>query len=61
MKLYEVPRNSRIKFTHETQEYILDFHHLDGMYSYCTDLDGNVVHLGASTEVEIVSNEINHV
>jgi hypothetical protein len=33
---------------------IFKFHHIDGMYSYCTDKDGNVVHLAAWTEVEVV-------
>lgn len=30
------------------------FHHIDGMYSYCLDEDDHVVHLGASTPVEII-------
>jgi len=32
----------------------LFFEHVDGMYSYCKDVDGNVVHLAAWTEVDIV-------
>jgi hypothetical protein len=50
MKLYEVPRNSRI-VTEGGKE--LNFSHVDGMYSYCTDDDGNVVHLAAWAEVEV--------
>ena len=50
MKLYEVPRNSRIILT-EVEE--LNFHHIDGMYSYCTDDKGNIIHLSASTDVKI--------
>ncbi len=30
------------------------FDHIDGMYSYCRDKQGNVVHLPAWTEVEIM-------
>jgi len=51
MKLYDVPPNSTIRID---EHWILDFHHVDGMYSYCTDKDGNVVHLAAWTEVEVI-------
>lgn len=50
MKLYEVPRNSRIVLSDGTQ---FNFKHIDGMYSYCTDDQGNVVHLVAWEEVEV--------
>jgi hypothetical protein len=53
MKLYDVPKNTRIRLTHEGEVYEYLFHRLDGMYSYCTDDDGNVLHLAAWTEVEI--------
>jgi hypothetical protein len=53
MKLYDVPRNTRIK----VQDLELDFKHIDGMYSLCHDKDGNPVHLAAWTEVEIVKHE----
>lgn len=49
MKLYEVPRNTRILF--EGEEYL--FYRLDGMYSYCTKGE-EVVHLVAWAEVEII-------
>ncbi len=32
----------------------LTFHHLDGMYSYCTKDNGDVVHLAAWTEIELI-------
>jgi hypothetical protein len=51
MKLYNVPRDSRIKLSDGT---LLNFHHIDGTYSYCTDDDGKVWHLAAWTEVEVV-------
>ena len=59
MKLYEVPRKTRIRingvgetrFQHPLE---LNFHHIDGMYSYCTDDNKKVWHISANTEVEIV-------
>jgi hypothetical protein len=54
MKLYDVPRNTRIKIKDEDgSEWRLNFSHVDGAYSYCTDDEGNVVHVAAWTEVEI--------
>ena len=67
MKLYDTPRNSRIKVIadikvppaspviEEGDE--LNFSHVDGMYSYCTRDNGEVVHLAAWTEVEIVNDK----
>ena len=53
MMLYEVPRDTRIILASGRE---LNFKHIDGMYSYCTDDDGNVVHLSAWTEVQIKEN-----
>ena len=63
MKLHEVPNNTKIRVLGEVKIQpaapyinegdILTFHHIDGMYSYCTDKDGNVVYLAAWAEVEI--------
>jgi hypothetical protein len=53
MKLYDVPRNSRIAIEDGSE---FNFHHIDGMYSFCTDDSGNVVHLAAWTEVTICEN-----
>jgi hypothetical protein len=50
MKLYEVPKYSRIRVGGNA----LDFHHIDGMYSYCTDSNGKVHHIAAWADVEIV-------
>ena len=51
MKLYELPRNSwfTINSDETNVKYFLD--HIDGMYSYCTDVKGNVLHFAAWTEV----------
>lgn len=65
MKLYEVPNNSKIRITDKDIKIpvcapqlkkgdILWFGHIDGMYSYCKDKDGNLVHIAGWTEVEIV-------
>jgi len=62
IKLYNVPRNSRIGVAHiglknvKTGERIeeLEFKHIDGMYSLCYYGD-EIVHLNASTEVYILN------
>jgi hypothetical protein len=51
MKLYEVPNYRTIRLTNGT---VLDFDHIDGMYSYCTDKAGKVHHIAAWADVEIV-------
>lgn len=50
-KLYEVDRNSFIRFEGE----LMLFNKIDGMYSICT-CKGYVVHLSASAEVEYVGD-----
>ena len=64
MKLYDVPEGSKIRvlttgappFAPEiAKDDILYFDHIDGMYSYCKDSEGNVVHLVAWAEVEIIT------
>ena len=65
MQLHSVPRNSRIKVIVEdkvppaapqiNEGEELNFHRIDGMYSYCTRDNGEVVHLVAWTEVEILN------
>ena len=58
IKLYEVPKNSRIRIEGLEVNGVLteelNFHHVDGMYSYCTTDDNNVIHLAAWTECEII-------
>ena len=64
MELYNVPRNSKIRIVGDIkvppsaqnieEQEILNFSHVDGMYSYCTNSDDEVVHLAAWAEVEIV-------
>ena len=64
MELHEVPNNTRIRVMGEAKvppasseinvSDELNFHHLDGMYSYCTTDEGKVVHLVAWADVEVV-------
>jgi len=65
MELYKVPKNSKIKIIDKDVKNppaslpqkagdVLNFSHIDGMYSYCTDKDDNVVHIAAWTDVEVV-------
>jgi hypothetical protein len=54
MPLYNVPAGSKIIVVGDPEMVVYKFFNIDGMYSYCTDKDGNVVHLAAWTEVEIV-------
>jgi hypothetical protein len=68
MELYNVPNNSRIKVVAEDkvppgappvkEGEELNFRSIDGMYSYCTKDNGEVVHLVAWTEVEIIEDYV---
>lgn len=59
-KLYEIPKDTKINVEHlklfngEEQLKELMFSHIDGAYSHCEDSKGNVVHLVAWAEVEII-------
>ena len=59
MKLYEIPRDSKILLPiggegRETKYEMCTFKHIDGMYSLILTEDGNAVHLRASMEVKKV-------
>ena len=56
MKLYQVPRGKHIRVAACGEHLYLD--HLDGAYSYCLDVAGQVVHLSADTEVVIVAASV---
>ena len=67
MKLYDVPDNTYVRLLEDNNPppaglesksgEIIKFLHIDGMYSLCKDSEGNIVHLKAWTEVEIVNQE----
>ncbi len=65
MKLFDVPPKSYVRVVEDTVRIpsaalgiepgeTIFFDHLDGMYSYCTNEKGQLVHLAAWTKVEIV-------
>jgi len=53
MSLYNVPRNTRVMVPC-LNNTILNFHKIDGMYSICTTDQDEVLHLAATTQVEIL-------
>ena len=69
MKLYEVPKGTYVQLlekptippvaTELKENEIIFFDHIDGMYSYCINSDGHVVHPAAYTDVLIVHNPKN--
>jgi len=52
MKLQDIPKGSKIK----VEEGIITFHHLDGMYSYCTadwrKKEESIIHLSRMTPLK---------
>lgn len=54
MKLYDLPRNTWFKVLGIAEPIL--FHHLDGMYSYCTLKNGDVVHIVGYAEVDVLEN-----
>jgi hypothetical protein len=45
--LYSVPKRNYVKWC----ENYFFFDHLDGMYSYCLDMTGNIFHIPAAAQV----------
>lgn len=63
MKLYDLPQREGVKIKvmlqrkgKKAKEEFIIFDHLDGMYSYCTTEDGEVVHLSCGTPLKKVGN-----
>jgi hypothetical protein len=52
MKLYEIPRESKIYETVSDGSEYLIFYKLDGAYSFCVSEKGGVCHISARTELE---------
>ena len=57
MKLYECPPRTEVQIDVGDVMYAtVYFDHIDGMYSFCKDAAGNIVHVAAWTEVEPVTD-----
>jgi len=56
MKLYDVPRNSFVKT--EVEDFY--FFHIDGMFSFCKDKNGQVFHPVATTDVISYDNTVSY-
>lgn len=64
IQLHKVPNGSKVQVRSESKcppdhrdfipGEIITFHHIDGMFSKCTDSSGKTVHLVAWAEVDIV-------
>jgi len=67
MNLYDCKSNTKVKLLTDatvppahrelTKGEILQFVHIDGMYSYCLDEQQNAVHPAAWTDVEVIANK----
>lgn len=69
MKLYEVPNKTWVRlYEGQGEEHPiahrdfeddeeLFFDHIDGMHSFCIDKDGELVHLKAWAEVEVLDEQ----
>ena len=64
MKLYDVPRYSRVKIEglekNDKPVGEFSFYYVDGMYSLCKDDNEETFHLMADTEVELVCSMKEH-
>ena len=64
MKLYDVPRYSRVKIEglerNNKPVGEFSFYYVDGMYSVCKDDNEETFHLMANTEVELVCSMKEH-
>jgi len=67
MKLCDVPKNSRVRVIGDVktppssneigEQEELNFSSIDGMYSYCTRDNGEVVQLVAWVDVEVINQK----
>lgn len=49
LKLWDIPKGSKVYCEVSDGSSYLIFHHIDGMYSLCTSENGGICHLKAST------------
>lgn len=53
MKLYNLPRDTFFTIVGDESNTVYFLENLDGMFSYCKNEAGNVIHFSASLEVDI--------
>ena len=56
MRLYELPRSKEgllLYIERTTPKIEIIFHKIDGMYSYCKNIEGEIIHINASTKIQI--------
>jgi uncharacterized FAD-dependent dehydrogenase len=53
MKLYNLPRDTFFTIQEDDSKTVYFLENVDGMFSYCKNEAGNVVHFSASLEVDI--------
>ena len=53
MKLYNVPRDTFFTIQEDDSKTVYFLENVDGMFSYCKNEAGNVIHFSASLEVGI--------
>lgn len=53
MKLYDVPRATFFTIVEDDSNTVYFLENLYGMFSYCKNEAGNVIHFSASLEVDI--------
>lgn len=51
MKLYELPAKSYFIVGTDPHFQVFFLDHIDGMYSYCKNKEGTIIHISASAEV----------
>lgn len=60
LKLYDIPRESKLSLEIDGKYETVTFHNLDGMYSYCTvdtgPNQGKVCHLAAWTPLRKIND-----
>jgi len=52
MKLYDIPKDSKIYAECSDDSTYFIFNHIDGAFSHCTTEKGGIAHLGASQDLE---------
>ena len=53
MKLLDLPRNTFFTIQEDDSNTVYFLKNVDGMFSYCKNEAGNVIHFSASLEVDI--------